>query len=135
MAELRAMCVAAGFAEIETYIASGNVVFSSSSNAASAKAALEAQLHAYASKPVGVTLRTATELSAILKQNPFSSSEAKHTYVIFLEKPPPSDAFDHVTGRAGEDMQLSEREIFVAYPNGMGLSKLKIPAAKDGNGA
>ena len=40
MTELKAMCVDAGFADVETYIASGNVVFSSRLGAAKVKAAL-----------------------------------------------------------------------------------------------
>ena len=54
MTELTAMCLDAGFADVQTYIASGNVVFSSKLGAAKVKAALEQRLHAYAGKPVGV---------------------------------------------------------------------------------
>ena len=43
MADLRSMCVEAGFAEVETYIASGNVVFKSSAKSAAAKAVLESR--------------------------------------------------------------------------------------------
>ena len=132
MADLRSMCVAAGFAEVETYIASGNVVFTSSAKSASAKAVLESRLRAYAGKPVGVAIRTATELSAILEQNPFPSNEPRHTYVIFLDKRPPRGALDQATGRVDEDMRLGKQEIYVAYPNGMGRSMLSIPVAKMG---
>ena len=45
---------------------------------------------------------------------------------------PPRDALDKVTGRNGEKLQLGKREIFVSYPDGMGRTKLKIPAAKTG---
>ena len=86
----------------------------------------------YAGKPIGVAIRTATELSAILEQNPFPSNEPRHTYVIFLDERPPRGALDHATGRVDEDMRLGKQEIYVAYPNGMGRSKLRIPAAKMG---
>jgi uncharacterized protein (DUF1697 family) len=132
MADLRSMCVEAGFADVETYIASGNVVFTSPAKSATAKAVLESLLRDHAGKPVGVAIRTATELSAILKQNPFPSNEPRHTYVIFLDERPPRSALDHATGRVDEDMRLGKREIYVAYPNGMGRSKLRIPAAKLG---
>ena len=33
---------------------------------------------------------------------------------------------------AGEEIRLGKREIYVHYPDGMGRSKLKIPAAKSG---
>src|SRR5262249_19768140 len=75
MSDLKSLCIEAGFTDVETYIASGNVVFTSRAGAASAKVMLEARLRAYAGKPVGVEIRTAKELSTILGQNPFRSGE------------------------------------------------------------
>jgi uncharacterized protein (DUF1697 family) len=37
-----------------------------------------------------------------------------------------------VRDRTDEEVAPGEREIYVAYGSGMGRSKLKIPAAKDG---
>jgi uncharacterized protein (DUF1697 family) len=93
---------------------------------------LEARLLAYAGRPVGVVLRTATEMQAVLKANPFPDGVPNHTYTIFLDYSPPQDALDHVTGQRDELLILGDREIFVRYPSGMGRSKLKIPAAKTG---
>ena len=58
MSELEAMCETAGFEKVKTYIASGNVVFTSGMSEAEVKAALEKALPAYAGKPVGVMVRT-----------------------------------------------------------------------------
>jgi uncharacterized protein (DUF1697 family) len=132
MAELRSMCLSAGFDRVETYIASGNVVFASKASAARVKAELEARLLAYAGKPVGVAVRTAAEMTAVLGANPFPGKEPKHTYAIFLDRPPRRDELDHAMGRSDEEMRLGAKEIFVHYPSGMGRSKLKIPAAKVG---
>jgi uncharacterized protein (DUF1697 family) len=132
MAELKTLCADAGFTGVETYIASGNVVLTSAAAAEAVKAKLEKALHAYAKKPIGVIVKTAAELSGILEQHPFRKDEPNLTYVIFLDDKPPRDALDKATGRADEKMQLGKREIFVSYPNGMGRSKLKIPAAKTG---
>jgi uncharacterized protein (DUF1697 family) len=132
MAEVRSMCLDAGFTRVETYIASGNVVFESKSAASKVKAELEARLLAYAKKPIGVVLRTATEMAAVLEANPFPRAEPKFTYAIFLDHRPPRDALDHVTGQADEEMRLGKREIYVHYASGMGRSKLRIPAAKTG---
>ena len=52
MAELKAMCADAGFARVETYIASGNVVFESNGAPSRVKAELERRLLAHAGKPV-----------------------------------------------------------------------------------
>src|ERR1700743_1658556 len=71
MAKLQAMCVDAGFTAVKTYIASGNSVFASSEKPAKVKAELEARLLAYAKKPVGVIVRTASEMLQVLDANPF----------------------------------------------------------------
>ena len=60
-----------GFARAQTYIASGNVVFESKSSPAKVKSALEVRLLAYAGKPIGVVVRTASEMAAVVKANPF----------------------------------------------------------------
>jgi uncharacterized protein (DUF1697 family) len=132
MSDLRAICEEAGFAHVQTYIASGNVLFESKAAASKVKAELEARLHAHAGKQVDVVLRTAAEISAVLKANPFPKGEAKHTCAIFLDKPPPSNALARVAGQQDEEIRLGKREIFVHYPSGMGRSKLRIPAAKAG---
>jgi uncharacterized protein (DUF1697 family) len=132
MADVRSMCRDAGFTRVETYIASGNVVFESKRAASKVKAELEARLLAYAKKPIGVVLRTAADMAAVLKANPFPKAEPKFTYAIFLDHRLPRGALDHATGQADEEMQLGEREIYVHYASGMGRSKLRIPAAKAG---
>jgi uncharacterized protein (DUF1697 family) len=132
MAKLKAMCVDAGFTGVETYIASGNVVFDSKAAAARVKAELEARLLAHAKKPVGVMVRTAAEMAGVLAANPFRETEPKYTYVVFLDARPPRDALDHAVGVNGEQMALGKREIFIHYANGMGRSRLRIPAAKAG---
>ncbi|MGY3485888.1 uncharacterized protein (DUF1697 family) [Bradyrhizobium sp. USDA 4011] len=132
MTELKAMCADAGFADVQTYIASGNVVFSSKLGAPKVKAALEKRLHAYAGKPVGVAVRSADEIAAVLKANPFPKAPPNTTVAIFLDEPPPKDALKDIKGQQDEQMRLGKREIYVAYGSGMGRSKLKIPAAAKG---
>ena len=53
MSDLKGLCEKAGFRNVRTYIASGNVVAERDGSEAEAKAALEAELRAYAGKPVG----------------------------------------------------------------------------------
>jgi uncharacterized protein (DUF1697 family) len=52
-------------------------------------AELEARLVEYAGKPIGVVVRTAAEMRAVLKANPFPEAEGKYTYAIFLDRSPP----------------------------------------------
>jgi uncharacterized protein (DUF1697 family) len=132
MAELKALCVKAGFTRVQTYIASGNVLFDSRAGAATVKAELESRLLAHAGKPVGVLLRTAAEMTAVLEQNPFPRLDPRLTHAFFLDGPPPASALEEISGRADEELRLGKREIYVHYPAGMGHSKLKIKAARQG---
>ena len=132
MSELKEMCEALGFAGVRTYIASGNVVFESRKSEAAVKKALEASLEAYAGKPVGVLVRTGAEMQAVLKANPFPKMAPNRTVAVFLDKPPPADALAAVKGRKDEQIKLGRREIYIHYGDGMGQSKLVVPAAKAG---
>lgn len=132
MVELKAMCVAAGFSKVHTYIASGNVIFTSAASEARVKALLESRLKLYAGKPVGVIVRTAGQMAAVLKSNPFPQAAPNRTLAIFLDNPPPADSLRFAVGQVGEELRLGAREIYVHYGEGMANSKLKLPAAKTG---
>jgi uncharacterized protein (DUF1697 family) len=132
MAELKAMCEAAGFAAVRTYIQSGNVVFEADRSAAKVKAALEKKLRAFAGKSVGVIVRTAAEMEAVLACNPFSKAPPNWTVAIFLDDPPSANALSSLRGQKDEEVHLGKREIYLSYGSGMARSKLKIPAGADG---
>jgi uncharacterized protein (DUF1697 family) len=132
MTELTAMCEKAGFLKVKTYIASGNVVFQSKLSEAKVKTLLDKMLEEYAGKPVGVMIRTAREMKAVLAANPFPDHAPNATAAIFLDQAPPADALDKITGQKDEKLRLGVREIYVHYGPGMGESKLKIPSAKTG---
>ena len=132
MTELKAMCEAAGFTRVRTHIASGNVVFQSAKTESQAKAALEAALAKYAGKPVGVMVRTAAEMAAVLANNPFTQMPGNRTVAIFLDEPPAADGLEGVSNRKNEVIQVGLREFYVYYPDGQGESRLRIPAARNG---
>jgi uncharacterized protein (DUF1697 family) len=132
MSDLKAMCEELGFTVVRTYIASGNVVFASRKSEAAVKAALEKRLAAYAGKAVGVLVRSAAEMAQVSADNPFPKAAPNRTMAIFLDEPPPKDTLAAVRGRKEEEIKLGKREIYVHYGEGMGQSKLVIPAAKTG---
>jgi uncharacterized protein (DUF1697 family) len=132
MSDLKAMCEALGFEKVRTYIASGNVVFTSRKSESAVKAALEKQLAEYAGKPVGVLVRSAAEMADVLAANPFPKAPANRTVAVFLDKAPPADTIAKARGLGDEKIKLGRREIYIAYGDGMANSKLVIPAAKDG---
>jgi uncharacterized protein (DUF1697 family) len=132
MADLTRLCVGAGFSEVKTYIASGNVVFSSRLGPRAVKTSLEHCLLDHLGKPVDVIIRTSTEMQAVVDANPFRTRASNLTCVFFLDAPVSKDVLDGVAGQRDEVIRPTSREIFVYYPVGMGQSKLRIPAAKAG---
>jgi uncharacterized protein (DUF1697 family) len=132
MANLKALCSKLGLRNVETYIASGNLVFDSDTAPARIRAQLQQRLLSYIGKDAGVFLRTDVELRTVLKKNPFSDKEPRLTYVFFLDEKPPADLVAACRGRAQEDLCLGRHEIYVYYPTGMGQSKLQIPAVRFG---
>jgi uncharacterized protein (DUF1697 family) len=132
MTELAAMCEELGYSAVRTYIASGNVVFASRKSEAAVKEALEKRLADFAGKPVGVMVRSAAEMAQVSADNPFLKAAPNRTIAIFLDAKPPKDTLATVRGRRDEEIKLGKREIYVHYGEGMGQSKLVIPAAKAG---
>lgn len=133
MANLKAICEAIGFHAVRTYIASGNVVFRSSLSTTKAKALLEARLQSHAGKPMGVVMRTAAEMAEVLAQNPFPDAPGNRVTAIFLDHAAVPATLDGITGRTSDEtVQLGHREIYIRYGSGVGLSKLRIPAARTG---
>lgn len=132
MADLRALCVDAGFADVRTCIASGNVVLRSAMNTAQVKLTLEAALARHAGKPVGVLVRTGAEMAAVVMANPFPDAAPNRAMVIFLDAAPPADSVEKARHLQNEEIVLGKREIYVHYGDGMADSRLVIPAAAQG---
>lgn len=132
MSDLKALCESLGFGDVQTYIASGNVVFTSDRAEQEIKRMLEAALEAHAGKRIDVVVRTGPEMALVLAENPFPDAPPNRTVAIFLDRSPPTDALDTIRGRDDEEIALGRREIYVRYGEGMGKSKLRIPASEIG---
>jgi uncharacterized protein (DUF1697 family) len=132
MSDLKAICEELGFGSVRTYIASGNVVFTSRKSESAVKAALEKHLAAYAGKPVGVLVRSAAEMAQVAADNPFLKAAPNRTMALFLDRAPPADTLAGLRGQKDEEVRLGRREIYIHYGEGMAKSKLVIPAAKTG---
>jgi uncharacterized protein (DUF1697 family) len=93
MEALRRHFEAIGAANVETFIASGNVIFDTARrNASALERALEQHLAASLGFPVATFLRTMPEVAAIAAHCPFTASEltaGAAMYVAFLKNAPP----------------------------------------------
>ena len=76
MADLRKIFESIGFSAVETFIASGNVIFESQARKTSAlENKIEDQLKAALGYQVGTFLRSIPELAEIIEKNPFQTAE------------------------------------------------------------
>ena len=132
MSDLKDICEELGFAAVRTYIASGNVVFTSRKSEAAIKAALEKRLEIHTGRPVGVLVRTSAEMAQVVTDNPFPEAAPNRTMAVFLDRAPPSETLVGMRGQRDEQVRLGRREIYIHYATGMGQSKLVIAVAKTG---
>ena len=132
MEDLRRIAAGLGLGSPSTYIASGNLLFTSDRGEQALKADLETRLAEQMGASVGVMIRTAKEMTEVARANPFPKQPANKVVAIFLDEPAPRDAADHAKNAADEKIEIGKREIYVHYPEGQGRSRLAIPAAARG---
>lgn len=128
MKNLVRLCTDLGFEGVRTYIQSGNVVLRSALAEDAIKERLEQALAETMAKPVDVVVRTAPELQSVLEDNPFPNAEPSKVGIYFQSEAADEGLLERIRAPTGEDVRLGRREIYIHFPNGMGRSKLKLPA-------
>lgn len=129
MTELARLCTSVGLADVRTYIQSGNVVFRSELTEADLICRLEGALAARMGQPVGVLIRTAAELQAVLDANPFPAAPPAQVGVQVLTHGLSGDLVARIGSPGREDVRAVGRHLVIHFPDGMGRSRLKLPAA------
>ena len=133
MADLKAIADKLGLERARTYIASGNLLFVSTRKEEPLRRALEKEMKTHMDREVRVMLRTADEMAAVVKANPFTDSPGNRVQAVFLNEAPPKDLLDTARNQDDERIAAGEREVFVAYgEKGIGRSRLRLPAAEAG---
>jgi uncharacterized protein (DUF1697 family) len=132
MSDLTAIGEELGLGSPRTFIASRNLLFTSLKSEAVLRDLLEERLQRHMSAGLHVLIRSAAEMAETVAANPFKKMPGNKVAAIFLDRAPPADALKQAKNATDERMALGKREIYVAYPSGMGQSKLKIPAAAAG---
>ena len=129
MAEFRTQVAALGWANVATYIQSGNVVFDADCSPDEAEAALEAlisQHHGYAAPAI---VRTRAQWAKYPGSTPFPEAALDTpNYLLMLvsKLPPKADAAEIIQARAtaGEQVRQVGDALWIHFPNGSGTSKL-----------
>jgi uncharacterized protein (DUF1697 family) len=129
MKQLAVLCGDLGYQNVRTYIQSGNAVFESILSETAVRDALAKALTRAMGKPADLVVRTAADMRAVLKANPFPDKEGAKVAVAFLSGAMPRRALDDVVAPGGEDVRPGKGVVYIYYPDGMGRSKLKLSKA------
>lgn len=137
MLDLKAMFQALGFANVRTYIQSGNVVFENDEGSVGLlSGVIERQIHEVFGFEVSVIIRTLAEMENVIANDPFQLSEPeefKRWYVTFLPAEPSAEALDKLrTYENGPDkVRFVGREMYILYEVSVSQSPLfKVPLTK-----
>jgi uncharacterized protein (DUF1697 family) len=136
MPALRDLLSEADFEDVRTYVASGNVVLSSSDAPASVAAEVERLIAGQFGFDVDVIVRTRDELAEVVARNPLAdvAVDPKRYQVTFLADEPESDALERAAELSLEPERLVAigRELYTWHPEGIGRSKLWAKLASRG---
>jgi uncharacterized protein (DUF1697 family) len=131
MAELLSLYREMGYADSETYIQSGNVIFNAinKSNPSVIASGIEKAILKRFSFEIPVAIRTAVEISSLQSINPYIAEEhfdPAKMFVIFLMDEPSEEQIQKVSGidYPPDRFKIINREIFIYCPNGFGSTKL-----------
>jgi len=129
MDALLSLCASLKLEGAQTYLQSGNVVFTSSERDlnALAKRVEDGIEKKFGFRPA-VILRTGSEMRALVKKNPFAKREFEPAKlaVMFLNTELPAETRKQLEAiKVGpEELKAYPRELYVYFPDGMGRSKL-----------
>ena len=127
MASLRAIATGCGFGDVQTYIQSGNVVFTSRRGAAKVASEFHDAILEHAGVDTRVVLRTAADLAEVVAGNPFLArgvdEKLLHVSFLYEESKPNLDAVDAQL-YAPDEFEVIGAHAYVSVPSGLGRSKL-----------
>ena len=132
MADLRAAMADAGFANVATVAASGNLVFD---HAKAADAKLGEAIATVIVESFGIdtfaVVRSKAELEAAIDESPFSDGTDNTVHILFLDGQPGKAAFDKLIadhqGRGSERLAGGTKALRIDFVDGVGESKLTAP--------
>ncbi len=119
--------VGLGFGEVQTYIQSGNVLFSSGES--DIMRLTDMVTHAISHQlqvDVVVQVKTTDQWSQIIKQCPYSKWSTDNLYITFLSSPPIKKATPEIIAACTQWEQFSivDQQVYLLCPNWYGTTKL-----------
>jgi uncharacterized protein (DUF1697 family) len=132
MPALRTLVESLGHTDVETYLQSGNVVFTPAKGGRDVAAGLERAIAEATGHDVPVLVRTGKELAQVVKANPYPVDDPTKVVVAFLgeEIEPAELGLAELESYAPDELTRIGRELYVSVPNGQGTSKLMLALTK-----
>lgn len=131
MSELRALVERAGFTDVRTLLASGNLVLGSKLKGGRLEAKLEKVIFEGLDLKADVFVRDGPELAAVLAANPFKAfAKQSPSFLLVIFMRGPASAADWAAMEAsakGEAFKQGKNCVYIKYPYGQGQSRLKLP--------
>ena len=125
MAALRKLAASLGWQGVETYIASGNLVFSAQGEAEELAAALRLAMAEGMGVDTPVLVLSAREMCGVLEAHPWQPEKGNQSHVYFCWDRPEIDGSLYDELRSGdEDLRLVGGQVHFLAPEGIGRSKL-----------
>ncbi|MET9320666.1 DUF1697 domain-containing protein [Streptomyces sp. NPDC003038] len=135
MAELRSVLEGLGHGDVQTYLQSGNAVFSSTQKDPAVLAReLEAAIEARFGFRVPCLVVDGDYLRAVADACPFPAAEleGRQLHAVFFSEQPAEDRFAALDAPSflPEEYRIGDRVLYLYAPNGLGRSKLAEALAR-----
>jgi uncharacterized protein (DUF1697 family) len=129
MAKLRSLLEEAGYGDVQTYIASGNVLLDGPRSGAVVARELERIVAAEFGVDTTAIVRKPAELAALVDDHPFGR-DTSHSHVVFLAKRPTAKAAKRLaaTDHSPDRGVLAGKNVYVQY--GAGVQNARLSAAR-----
>ena len=128
MKDLKAK-LAEDYEDVQTLLASGNVVLRGSGSAADVERAVAAAIDAISGFSPDVTVRTAKQMAGVVDGDPFADSglDGKFRLVAFCDATASAkdlEALEAEHAADGERLEVAGRDVYILVPSGQARSKL-----------
>jgi uncharacterized protein (DUF1697 family) len=137
MADLRAAVIDAGYEDVRTLLASGNLVLRSTRSPENLADHLERVIEERFGLRIPVAVRTEQELAEVVALNPLKQvvTDPARYVVTFFDRPVPADALAVLDGvdLRGDRFQTHGRELYAWTPDGISRSQASDALAKHGS--
>jgi len=125
MAELRALLSDAGYGDVRTYIASGNVLLDGPRKRSTVADELERVIEEAFGVNTTAVMRTPKELATVVAGHPFGK-DMSQSHVVFLASKPTAKAAKELsaTDHSPDQVLLVGSDVYLQYPAGVQGSRL-----------